>query len=430
MEEYIYCYNVSGSSGKITESLVSKSYGVQNLYKDAKTPENANEIELKLGHLESQAGKVISDLLATIAKDKETQTKDVSEGPLSFEMTRLNHNRIRKFMHIMHYRRYDFAGTYWKEDDPENMHLRSWILKLCEQESIEPNAGAIWLHFLRYFLDTSHPDIVAHGRKAREKNFRQLCDFPHSKYAEIDPDLEYWQAVEYSDQADGLFLAIWEAAPGEEFIVSENSFGLYEGSDSSFGPTHRFYVISPRVALVLCSIGLGPDGVDPKLRGHCRQSVLWEATHKPPKVRYAKEPPKFGNFRERLEFEAEQNYWEDDMMEFEISTLSTEHTHVVNAIILGNVKENGLITFRSKEALLRTLDSFGDNPNFKNHHQYAPLVRELLKEAGGSGSFKLLRFDSNEEFELKYKKLQAIGHANSGEYTVWFTTFLLYNKGI
>lgn len=410
----ISCYNPS--TGEITQRSVNKTYGVRNLYQDIKNPENPNEIELKLGNLEAEAGKVISKLLKEV-KDKELSAKDAS-GAFSFNMTRKQHNNIRKFMHIMHYRKPSFSNTYWKEDDPDNAHVRPWISKYCERKDLNPDPVAMWLDVLRYYLDTPHPEIIEHGRKAKREDSRRRYEFPHTIYAEIDPNLENWQAVGYSDEADGFFLAIWEAAPGEEFILSANSFGIFEGSESPFGPIHRFYVISPRIALVLCSVGLGFNGVDPHLREHCRQSALCDATHKPPKVTDVEDPPEFKDIRERREYEAQENRRVNDLMEFEISTLSVEHTHMINAIILGNVNDRGLITFRSEKAMLQTLDSFGENPNFNNHGEYAPLVRGLLKNAGGLTPFGTLRFDSDEEFRSKFEKLHLMGQGNSEKHNV------------
>lgn len=372
-----------------------------------KNPENAHAIELKLGKLESQAGKVISRI------------EDASRKMDSFKMTRRDHNCIRKFMHVMCYRKASLAKTYWKGDDPENAPLNAWIPGFCERENIKPAALPMWLHILQYFLDTPHPDIIEHGREAGGEHLLQHLKSPHRVFKGIDPNLEYYQAVEYALEADRSFLVIWTAAPGEEFIISDNSFGVFEGRDHFGGPIHSFYVISPQIALVLCSVGLKP-GVDddPELIEHCRSSMLWGATHKPPKVTYAETPPRFKGPTEKSEFMAHENRWVNDLMEFEISALSVKHTHIVNAFILGNVSDNGNITFRSDEAILRTLDSFGENDNFHNHSKYAPLTRILLKKIGESHTFTTSRFDSEEELRSKFEYFKAAGQENPEEQDV------------
>lgn len=400
-EDYIYCYSTSEPSGSINIRPISKVFGVKNLYKDARNPKNAHELEMKLSDLESKASKVISDLLATVEKGARNSEASKGEGlsePISFRTKRWNLNLLQKFLHIMSYRRKSLAKTYWQEDHPDNHHVRSWIQSFGKRNNIESTTVDIWLQVLRYYLDTPHAELVEHGRNARKELLIQYLDYPHSEFDEIDPSLEHYPAIEYMMQADGCFLAIWEAAPGEEFILSNNSFGLYEGKQTLWGPSHKFNVISPRIALVQCSVGFKPGfhGL-PGFRENCQESMLRNATHKAPKTIYANGPPKFKNFDERLKFGAKEHTLGNDMMEFEISTLSVEHTHIVNAIILENVDDDGLITFRSKEALLRTLDSFGRNPNFNNHSKYAALVHELQQEVGGLVPFSALSSESEEE---------------------------------
>lgn len=322
-------------------------------------------------------------------------------------------------MYIMYYRKPSLAKTYWEKDDPENAPLNAWIARFCEQENIKPQALPIWLHTLQYFLDTPHPNIIEHGREAGGEHLHQQLKSPHRIFKEIDPGLKHYQAVEYALEADRSFMAIWAAAPGEEFILSDNSFGVFEGKDSFGGPIHSFYIISPEIAFVLCSVGLKPGFNDnPELIELCRSSTLWDATHNTPKVTHAEPPPKFESSKGKSEFMAQENHWVNDLMEFEISTLSVKHTHDVNAIILGNAKGNGNITFRSEEAMLRTLDSFGENDSFNNHSKYAPLVRMLLEKTGGSHSFTTSRFDSEEELRSKFTHFKAAGEENSEEQDV------------
>ncbi|CAG8759561.1 14435_t:CDS:1, partial [Racocetra fulgida] len=55
------------------------------------------------------------------------------------------------------------------------------------------------------------------------------------------------------------FLVIWQAGESDEFLMTNNGFGIFEGvsGESAEGlpfqfPYHRFYVISPKLVLVLC----------------------------------------------------------------------------------------------------------------------------------------------------------------------------------
>ena len=61
--------------------------------------------------------------------------------------------------------------------------------------------------------------------------------------------------------SNALFLGIWEAADGEEFVLGANSFGLWEGVIRTCPGLHRLFVVSPKVALVLRQNKMGPEFV-------------------------------------------------------------------------------------------------------------------------------------------------------------------------
>ena len=63
----------------------------------------------------------------------------------------------------------------------------------------------------------------------------------------LDPAVDRYFALAYGVQATQHLLCIWEAADGSKFILSHNSFGLWEGLVSGAGDhLHRFFAVSPR----------------------------------------------------------------------------------------------------------------------------------------------------------------------------------------
>lgn len=280
-------------------------------------------------------------------------------------------------MFIMFYRKDGYNKTYFNLDDPETS---AWIRKFCEQKGLDPSE--IWLHVLEYYLDTPHSDLIAQGISAGEE-LAKVGGIKSLLSLGVDPDLKHFEAAAYGSEAHNFFLVIWEAAEGEEFVISDNSFGLFEGIHSNIlpggvpVPLHRFYVISPKIVLVLCSILLYPGfPLTPELEGVVSGSMLSGAPHIPAKVTDS------GGTPASRAGAQDPSIFEEDCMEFEVSRLSTEHTHTVNAIILGNVRNTGIVTFHSKSAALQTLDQFSLNKDFNNQKLYEPLVEQLVKETG------------------------------------------------
>lgn len=366
-------------------------------------------IEKKLSELEGHASKSVSQILTAVKNHAKNNEKRAGKGKdptqLLYTLSRKWLNYLRKFMFVMYYHQSSIASTYFDEDHPDNAKVRSWIKAFRERENLSTSPLDVWLHVLKYYLFTSHTAILAHGSKAQEKLILDalagispgdLGGFEDATSKEVDPDLKNWEAVSYSSNMGDFYLAIWEAAPGFEFVMSNNSFGLYEGRKDPVGALHKIYVVSPKIVLVLCHIALKPEGFN--IGGHTIRlapvhfdmSMLLDAPHDPPKVTYSKMKGK-GPFSAPV-------HCDEDCFEYNISTLTPKDTHTINAIILGNAKDKGMITFSSKAAALSTLDAFGDNYEFDDElkFKYAPLVKELLEGTEEPSSFNLGRFNPPE----------------------------------
>lgn len=375
-QETIYCYCIE--TGELTRRRVREVYAVKDLYKDIKTLLDVDGygIEKQLSVLENQACRSVRQILDLVERHSKGRDKRKrAPGPVSYGLRREHLNNLRKFMFVMHYHQLSIAETYFQEDHPENTKIRSWIQAFRERNNLAPSD--VWLHVLRYYLDTPHSEIIKHGTEAeismtkdalRARGLGTLSKILPSKFSilqdlskrEVNPDLEHWESVAYSTQMAGFFLNIWEAAPGEEFIISSNSFGLYEGRKDPYGPLHRFYVVSPKIILVLCHVGFKPKHSHSRSEstlspGHAELSMVPGAPHKA------------------------ENMSDGDWFDLEISTLTTAQTHAINAIVLAHVNDKGMITFHSKEAVLRTLAAFDRNPWFRDCNQikYAHLFRDL-----------------------------------------------------
>ncbi|KAH8147186.1 uncharacterized protein LAJ45_08664 [Morchella importuna] len=369
----INCYHVS--SGTFSISSLNNSYGVTDLYINIKNPDNAYEVEKKLSVLESHAAQAIGLLLKTV--ESRPPGDFPSEEPQYFRIKRKFLNYLRKFMFIMYFRNDGFGAQHFNEHHPDNSGGAAWIRAFRQKNNLEPSE--MWLHVLEHYLDTPHVELVKQGQKAND----QLDSGGRAGSRRgIDPNIQDAEMIQYWGEANNFFLAVWEAADCEEFIISNNSFGLWESvslGDKMY-QLHRFYVISPRIAIVLCFVRLRPDIPPiPEFELMYRESIFWGAPHRSPRV------SKDGQIVGR-EVGVAGSY-EEDIMEYEIVKLSTEFTHRVNAVIMGNARiDTGTITFRTPAAMLRTLEAYSRNMGYDNQKLYEPLVEQLLKMTGASSS--------------------------------------------
>ncbi len=100
------------------------------------------------------------------------------------------------------------------------------------------------------YFDPDHPDggptIRRWVERYKSVHLQMLTDT-------VDPNMEHYPALAYQGQVDMSFLCIWEAHDRSEFILSNSSFGLWEGVAPSGDHIHRVFVVSPRIAVVLRS---------------------------------------------------------------------------------------------------------------------------------------------------------------------------------
>lgn len=407
MEVYYYCVE----TGTLTERLIKDVYAGVDLYKDPSNPRDVGgyiEIEESLSGLESDASRTVQMIIRQVEdRDRERGGGGASTlRPASVKMKRRFLERLRKFLFVMYYHQLSIGYTYFQLDHPGNVNSRRWIEAYRKRNKLLDSPQHVWLHVLRYYLNTSHNTILENGSKAEQNRF--LASAPdlssmsrpecieewQDRYSamEVDPEIDDWKCLAYCTQME-MFLAIWEAAPGEEFVMSDNSFGLYEGLTDSAGPLHKFFVVSPKIVLVLCHPGLKVHDTSSGFVNFANPwalqsedlgtSMLLTAPHKGAKIKYANTASVpddttilFGN-------PGALNPSPEDDFDFEISTLSRTDTHTVNAIILGNLPAKGKLTFGSRDAALRTLTKFHANPDFdiRTKLKLVPLV-QLLSPVG------------------------------------------------
>ncbi|OJA09736.1 hypothetical protein AZE42_06856 [Rhizopogon vesiculosus] len=319
--EYVHYYDIATSS--LDTRPIGQVYGVQNFYQDVRNTENINELEKKLADLELKAASIIEDMHKALPRG-------------TFTLKRRDLELLRKFLFVMHYRRESCSSQYFQADHPGNAPARQWIECFMKANGIQ-SAVEAWLHVLRYYLDTSHSDIMRHAAELIEK-----------------------YALAYRLQADHHFLSIWEAVEGEEFVLTHNGFGLWEGLVYGEPHLHRIFV--------------------KLLESGFRSSLL--------DVNAALATPIYGDragslransksARSLAHYRSSQEAASDSFM-FEITKLSRAQTLDLNFVVLLNVEDTGSLTFLSKEHMLHTAHAFRSSPsNFLRSNLVALLIERL-----------------------------------------------------
>ncbi|KAG2103056.1 uncharacterized protein F5147DRAFT_638901 [Suillus discolor] len=281
----------------------------------------------------------------------------------------------------MHYRKVSCSNTYFQADHPENARGRQWIESYMKKKGIQ-SAVEFWLYVLRYYLDTSHSDIMRDAaeliEKYGEEGLQKMMTESH-----IPPDLENHDAYTYHTQADNYFFSIWEAAEGEEFILTHNTFGLWEGLGGGCPGLHRIFVVSPRIALVLRHVVLRPEMKEYIKPGSLVSSLL-HVNPVPPTPIYAS--GERGAHIDHVDVQSAMSLARyrssqegaDDSFVFKITKLSRPQTLEFNSVLLVNVTKTGSLTFLSRRSMLRTVRAFRSLPaNFLESELLVPLIARL-----------------------------------------------------
>ncbi|KAF5309372.1 hypothetical protein D9619_012307 [Psilocybe cf. subviscida] len=324
---------------------LAKEYGVINMYRDQRNPENVDHLEEALSKLENSAAKSIKGIHTAI-----------EGGKGEVKMLRKELEVIRKFVYIMHYRRTSLVPSYFDENDPDNSTMRDFYKAFREQHDLKAKDD-IWLWGLKYLLDTPHHKIVETGEKTRDQ-YGGTEAMLAMMAKRVDPGLDNFHAVDYTAMAEAFFLAIWVAPEGEEFVVGSNSFGLFEGALMGNPGLHRIFFVSPKVTLVLRAGQLSPElGLLNSEQGRrAVVSVLADIPTKRPSNHYASfvPPRRHEDAMAALEKYRRTPAAQEDVYIFYPTKLTPKQTHNVNFVLLSHLNMGG-VAFSSENAMKASL---------------------------------------------------------------------------
>ncbi|KAG2108953.1 uncharacterized protein F5147DRAFT_159954 [Suillus discolor] len=362
--EYVHYYDIA--TGSLDIRPIGKVYGVPDFYQDVRNTHNINELEGKLADLERHAASIITDLHEALCQGNFT----LKRRPLEL---------LRKFFFIMHYRKISCSNAYFQADHPENAGARQWIESFMKAKGIQ-SAVECWLYVLRYYLDTSHSDIMRDAAELVEK-YGEEGLLKMMIESHIPPDLEHFPAYTYHTHADNYFFSIWEAAEGEEFILTHNAFGLWEGLIGGCPGLHRIFVVSPRIAIVLRNVVLSPR-MKEYIKPDLFVSSLLHVNTVPSTPIYASGERGIDHVNSQsaislARYRSSQEGANDSFV-FKITKLSRPQTLELNSVLLVNVTKTGSLTFLSRRSMLRTVRAFRSLPaNFLASQLLVPLIGRL-----------------------------------------------------
>ncbi|GES76822.1 hypothetical protein RCL_jg23561.t1 [Rhizophagus clarus] len=220
----------------------------------------------------------------------------------------------------------------------------------------------VWLQNIHEILDTSHEEV---GN--------------NEKIFSIDRE-------DYKHRMIDCFLLIWQAGENDEFIITSNGFGIFEGvTGNMFGAFpfqyafHSFYVISPKLVLVLCPSSfrkeIGTDHLYKFFGG--KRSIFENVPHPAAIPKYVgtvnASRSKSNNehnhskfdptdifslharaFEKTLKSMGIEKQW-NDTFTFPFVKLDSATVHLVNFILLNEVKPDLILTFLSRPYLYKTI---------------------------------------------------------------------------
>ncbi|KAJ4329060.1 hypothetical protein N0V84_000411 [Fusarium piperis] len=339
----------------LKETPVARVFGQLDMYEDMKTsPEKKHRrIEEMFGKMELEASRIFRRINTAYG-----------QGQPDIWLSRTERNLLRKFLFLLKYRGSAFHRRFY-HGDPEsyNSNDKELLLDYMEKHEFESPLD-VWFHNLETIMNL---EMDVEMRWIHDINQRM---FPL--------DAEWFMAhVQFS------YMAICTPSnPDEEFILSDNSYNVFEGpntfvEDEDSGKRtgsfhagfHEFAPISPRLMLVLRSYTLpvpeedniqGVRETRDGMRKLCFDDVFGAGVksmlHDIPVKKATNNYSEIIDGVLTLKPGRSKGLRKDDRFCFKFFPLETSHVRKINGIFLDNCYACSSIVFGSQDAFLETLD--------------------------------------------------------------------------
>ena len=357
----VNCVNLSKMPFQIEVHSVKRIFGAPAMYHNPTSAESheARRIETMFGKMESQASTVFRRIV-----------KFYEAGDSAIKLTRLERNLVRKFLFLLKYRGSTFHQRFY-HDGPEDYHSndRERLLEYMRNQNFS-SPRDVWFHNLEVIMNLK-----------MDPQCKWIEELPKTMF----PDDAMW----FIAHAQIFYMAICATSvEKEEFILTDNAYNVFEGpnnvvQDSTTGEItgsthasyHEFAPISPRLMVVLRSrnLPIPEEDVDPKIC-RARQDLNWASYGQP-----------FGtesrSVLEDLPIQVARNsyseivngrvyavegydgiYRSTDRLTFAYHHIESHHVQEINNILLENVRQTGVLAFRTQQIFLKTVESYVCGP--------------------------------------------------------------------
>jgi len=349
--------DLTSDEPQLLESPVSRWFGQEDMYKDvADAIKRKTDVEQELSKLESWT----AEILHKVKKAHENSEPGIW-------LTRVERNKLRKFLFIMKYRGPGFYEKYFSEDpqtyDSEDKHL----LRAYMADNGMARPRDVWLHNLRTILDL---DMDAEGK--------WITKLPELMFPS--------DAGMFIFHAQSSYMAFCTPAEEhDEFILTDQCYNVFEGPTNEtfcaktgeyLGNTylcyHDFGPVSPRLIIVLRS-GTLPEALEdmnPTIQRSRQIMLNAAATQFPnpenvrsilsdlPVAKATNSYTRVVNGRLELEPGESGTPRSNNKFCFRFWPISTKHVDTINSVFLDNLLRCKSVVFGSKPPFKRTLEAY------------------------------------------------------------------------
>jgi hypothetical protein len=346
---------IDTKSGTLSKQLVRRQYGMVDMYRDVRAA-NQHDLEEKFSRLEAEVAQILAQARKTFERKKAVLC-----------LMRSEKDTLRKFLFLMKYRsrqfhqRFDAASIdEYSADDKITMSSYMREKGFCTPRDV-------WLANMHAFLDL-----------------------------EMEP-LGNWRSkivrVAYPDDAKLFILHTMQsylafcrpASPAEEFILTENAFGIFEGPAGEdiniltgeqlrgvWTEWHNFAPVSSRLLILLRSNFL-PGGI--REQGFKTKALYYQML-----LNMHAYPDRAGSILQDLPVHKCDNSYSKtegstrmltrdpgelmstDSFTFQCFELSSAQVNLINTLFLEEGYSTAAITYKSPAAAIKAIRSFLESP--------------------------------------------------------------------
>jgi hypothetical protein len=422
-EPMLYTLDLSKPTTEITETSVSRTFGLTDMYRDFKHASNQHYLEEQLSKLESNAGRIIRKI-----------QKGFEAGDADVWLTRPDRDTLRKFLFIMKYR-------------SSRMHKRFYHKDTSEYSE---NDKEILLPYMRKKGFTKPVDVWFDNIKAMlELKMDPQGKWMNNLLERIYPDDAKW----FISHTQMMYLSLCKpSSEDDEFLLTENAYGIHEGPSSfninentgelipgSYTEYHVFAVISPRLIMVLRSflLPVPEEDFDEEIREYRQtmhrlnyeqhnfpessESVLADLPITKPRNSYSRI---VGGRVVLLEGE-DGTRRSDHKFLFRFFPLTTTHVDKINAIMLEQSTRISAIVIKSRAGARKTIESYLKMPLVRTFKTVSDVpddpmllllkkLEQVVKQLGGDAVavYRVQRYkmSRDEKFAKLDEMTETMGH--------------------